>query len=243
MSLSLQIKIKYLSRLDELIQQGGGIPMEQRSSFASANILTGEKHYRHYNVASWPDFIEWRTCCISVLDQVVPKSSLHRSVVDSFGKLGNRPDQLKFAVSFLKSIKHDLENGFLSNLNAEIEAEIAADYLGQAERLLSGEINRDYSHVPAAVLAGAILEKSLKSICSQLSPPELAVNEKGAPLKLNALIEALKKRKFFNEIVAKQLRAWADIRNSAAHGNFEEFTRTQVESMLHGINTFLSQHS
>ena len=56
------------------------------------------------------------------------------------------------------------------------------------------------------------------------------------------LIDSLKKRNVFNEIVAKQLRTWAGIRNSAAHGEFEQFNKTQVESMLKGIELFLSQY-
>jgi hypothetical protein len=38
------------------------------------------------------------------------------------------------------------------------------------------------------------------------------------------------------------LRAWADVRNHAAHGNFDEFTKDQVGSMLSGINNFLIQY-
>jgi len=59
---------------------------------------------------------------------------------------------------------------------------------------------------------------------------------------LNALIASLKKRGIFNEIVAKQLRTWASIRNSAAHGAFEEFNKIQVESMVAGIESFLMQY-
>ena len=51
-----------------------------------------------------------------------------------------------------------------------------------------------------------------------------------------------KKRKVFNELTAKQLRSWADIRNSAAHGKFEEFNRSQVESMVSGVLDFLARH-
>ncbi|RZB38496.1 MAG: hypothetical protein SRB2_00244 [Desulfobacteraceae bacterium Eth-SRB2] len=114
--------------------------------------------------------------------------------------------------------------------------------MGQAEQLLSEGIKGKHDHVPAAVLAGAVLEKTLKTLCNRLSPPESTVNEKGKPLMLNALIECLKKRGVFNEIVAKQLRTWAGIRNSAAHGEFEQSNRKQVENMIIGIQSFMSQH-
>ena len=56
---------------------------------------------------------------------------------------------------------------------------------------------------------------------------------------MNPLIDDLKEAGVFNEIYAKQLRAWADIRNAAAHGQFEEFTKEQVALMIEGINQFL----
>jgi uncharacterized protein YutE (UPF0331/DUF86 family) len=79
-------------------------------------------------------------------------------------------------------------------------------------------------------------------MCNQLSPPEHIINEKGSPLRLNSLIDCLKKRKVFNELTAKQLRAWVDIRNSAAHGDFDQFNKQQVEVMISGINSFLTQY-
>ncbi|MDP2646861.1 MAG: hypothetical protein Q8P24_18145 [Desulfobacterales bacterium] len=142
----------------------------------------------------------------------------------------------------MKSLRDDLENDYFRDLTSEIEAELTADYMGQAERLLIEGTAGQFDHVPAAVLAGAVLEKTLKSICENLNPPEPIVTDKGAPLKLNVLIDTLKKRKVYNELMAKQLRAWAAIRNSAAHGNFEEFNRSQVELMLSGINSFLGQY-
>jgi len=242
MSLPLKVKNKYIGRLEELIQQGQKLPLIQKSKCTGGNYLSGEKTYKHYEVVSWPEFVEWRTSCTTLLDQIIPKNNVHRSTVDNLITLSSKPDELEFATSFLKSIKCDLESGFLESIALEIEAELTADYIGQAERLLSGETSGKYSHIPAAVLAGAVLEKTLKTICNQLSPPESVINDKGAPIKLNGLIDTLKKRNVYNELVAKQLRAWADIRNKAAHGDFDEFTKNQVESMISGVSVFLSQN-
>lgn len=60
---------------------------------------------------------------------------------------------------------------------------------------------------------------------------------------MNALIDSLKKRGVFNELQAKELRAWAALRNYAAHGNFSEFTRDQVESMVAGVLRFVTEHA
>jgi hypothetical protein len=68
------------------------------------------------------------------------------------------------------------------------------------------------------------------------------VNDKDEFFGMNTLVDALKRRQVFNEVQAKQLRAWAAIRNSAAHGKFEEFTRHQVAQMIEGITAFIAQH-
>ena len=57
------------------------MPMKQHSRQTSYNVLSGESTYHHYNLASQPEFVEWRTSCIAVLDQVVPQGSLLRKTV------------------------------------------------------------------------------------------------------------------------------------------------------------------
>lgn len=242
MILPEKIKQKYLSRLNDLIEKGEKVPIHTESIGHLANYITGEMTYTQVEKIDWAKFVEWRTNCITLLDQVIPKNSAHRSTVDEFRVLKNSREHLEFGISFLKSIKDDFERGYLEDLALEIEAELTADYMGQAESLLIEGNAGEYAHIPAAVLAGAVLEKSLRTLCYQLSPPEPIITEKGSPLGLNALIESLKKRKVYNELTAKQLRAWADIRNNAAHGNSEQFNKQQVEAMTSGIRSFLMQY-
>lgn len=233
---------KYLNRLNEWIKKGQEVPVRTESVVSSSSRLTGDTTHRQVDRVDWPKFVEWRTNCSTLLSNIIPTNSPHRKTAEGFSSLKNEKSQLEFGISFLKSIREDYESGFLGNLSLEIEAELSADYMAQAEALLSEGVSGKYDHVPAAVLAGAVLEKSLKTICGQLSPPEPITNDKGKPLMLNALIESLKRRSVFNEIVAKQLRTWANIRNSAAHGEFEQFDKIQVESMLAGVESFLSQY-
>ena len=242
MKLPSKVKQKYLSRLEELIQRGEEVPVRDTQVLVSNSSITGEKKYRTVKAVDWPRFVEWRTASMTVLDQVVPRSSVHRKIVDVFGSLGNEPDILQFGIAYLKAIREDLESDHLNDIASEIEAELSADYMGQAERLLTEGHSGKYDHVPAAVLAGVVIEKALRTLCSQLSPPEPILNDDGGWLKLNALIDALKKRDVYNELTAKQLRAWAAVRNHAAHGNFDEFDRMQVESMIKGIGVFISQY-
>lgn len=241
MGIADRIKDKYLTRLNELIQAGDAIPEQQHSKISSSSYITGEKHYRHFNLASWPEFVEWRTSCIAILDQVVPISSLLRNTVNNLHALKNEPSKVQFVVAFLRSVRTEVQSGSLDSLALKIEVDVLSDYLSQAEGILK-ESTGELTHVPAAVLAGASLERSLRSICLCLEPPELVTNNKDGFLGMNALVDALKSRQVFNEVQAKQLRAWAAIRNSAAHGKFEDFTRHQVEQMIEGITAFIARH-
>jgi hypothetical protein len=79
-------------------------------------------------------------------------------------------------------------------------------------------------------------------LCGQQQPPVSITDAKGAPKTLNPLIDELKKAGAFSELKAKQLRAWAAIRNEAAHGEFGAFTRDDVEQMVRGVQSFLAEY-
>jgi hypothetical protein len=44
----------------------------------------------------------------------------------------------------------------------------------------------------------------------------------------------------FNRLVQKQLTARADIRNSAAHGRADQFTRDDVSRMIRDVRRFVT---
>ncbi|TVO75899.1 hypothetical protein [Sedimenticola selenatireducens] len=232
---------KYIARLEHLIQIGSDLPEMSKQVVSGGNYVTGEKHYRTRHYVPSDEFTEWKTNVLSLLDVVVPESSIHRTSVERINSLANDPGSKKFGVSFLKAILQDFKEGFLDNIEHKIDAELNADFLVQAESLIEKGV-AEKSHIPAAVIAGAVLEHGLRSICHSLEPPE-PDEANGKRLMLSALIDALKKRGAYNELTAKQLRSFADIRNAAAHGNFDEFTPDQAKNMVAGVGSFLATHA
>lgn len=172
----------------------------------------------------------------------MPRTHPRYSDIKTFGIetgcLVNPPTQ----VGLLKAIRNDFEHGFLDDLSEQIEAEIASDYMGQAEQLLAEGQSGKFDHVPAAVLTGAVLENALRKLCQRQSPSILTHKPNGQPLTLGPLIEALKKANAIKQTEAAQLMSWAQIRNKAAHGEFDQFHRGQVESMVRGVEDFLARH-
>ncbi len=143
---------------------------------------------------------------------------------------------------YIDSLKRDYEAGRFDSLPELIATNVASDYLGQAEELLQEGQSGKYDHVPAAVLTGAVLENALRRICQRQNPAIAILKPNGEPKMLNGLIDDIKKANVFNEPKAKQLRAWTDIRNAAAHGEFQQFTRSDVELMLAGVQKFLVEY-
>ena len=143
-------------------------------------------------------------------------------------------------LEILRGLKADYESGVLDDLSQMIEATVSYDFMGQAEQLLDGE-KPDYDHIPAAVLAGAVLENGLRRLCQRQSPPIETKWNDGKHKRLNKLIDELQ-GKAFNPAKADQLRSWAKTRNSAGHGEFDDFTRADVEDMIPGIKRFLAEY-
>ena len=242
MTLPPSVLNKYLDRFDELIQEGERIYKVVKDIPTVRFLTAGEviRPLTPQELEAQQKLEGWNVNYLSLLDQILPPRSVHRKSLDETVRLSS--PLLNTRISQLKGLKDDFHKGYLGDLGLEIESAIAADYMSQAEQLLAEGHSGKYDYVPAAVLAGAVLEKSLRTLCDKQSPSISTVNDKGKPLTLNSLINVLKQNNLFNELTAKQLRAWADIRNSAAHGNFDEFNRSQVDLMIQGINDFLANH-
>jgi hypothetical protein len=143
----------------------------------------------------------------------------------------------------LRSVENSYERGFLEPLFVQLERALAGDYLAQAEELLDEGHRGKCDHVPAAVLLGAVFEKRIRTLCADQSPPIEVRTPDDHPKKLIVLIEDLKRALVFNETTAKELRWIAGVRNNAAHGEFGEFDRDDVERMQTSVRQFLEDHT
>ena len=151
-------------------------------------------------------------------------------------------DAVSHIGGMLEGLKDDYENGFLDDLEKRVVANISADYMTQVEGLFSEGKSGENDHVPAAVLCGAVLEDALRRLCDRQDPTVATDKPNGRPKALNDLIQDLQKADAFNKAKAQQLRGWAQIRNSAAHGKFKEFNRDDVDLMIKGVTNFLADN-
>jgi len=138
-------------------------------------------------------------------------------------------------VGVARAIKHDLDNGFLIQFKALVQADVFADFIEMGEYLLNG----GYKDA-AAVIIGSVLEDSLRKLADANGIP--ITQSTGQPLTIEPLNVALSKQEVYSKLVQKQITSWAHIRNKAAHGEFDEYNKEQVQMMLLFVQGFAAEH-
>lgn len=133
------------------------------------------------------------------------------------------------AFGILKAAKDDYEHDMLFDTRTLITAEVFDDFLEQAEALHSAGY-----YQPAAVVAGAVLEDGLRKLCDRQGIPLPA-----AP-KLDRMNADLAKAGAYNQLWQKQVTALADLRNKAAHGQWDQFSQDQTMTMLQQVRAFMT---
>lgn len=240
MSLPKKLQSRFLARFDEMIVEGKLLADSIRviPPHTRGNVTVVSTTYE-----SDPQRLaRWKTNCLTLFHPFAKEGSQIREQAEQFSGTGSTKPQVRYALGILEAFRDDFDKGFLDDFLLKVEAEVASDYLGQAEDLLKEGPRGKYDHVPAAVLAGAVLEKALRTLCGQQHPPVSITKQNGETKMMNSLIDDLKKADLFNELKASQLRSWAHIRNKAAHGEFDQFTKPDVEQMLTGIQIFLADY-
>jgi hypothetical protein len=217
--------------------------IEQAQQFAPT-IVTQANKYGSMTDANFDHdkFSVWNIRCLNLLSRIENGESIHfKKFLEQENRgRGERPVkgrgyhsisiEVSYKVAILKALKLDIETGNFFDQELLITADAFGDILEQSEHLLNGNY-KDAS----AVLIGAVLESSLRKICDKTGisySPMDTINP------LNNLL----KDKAYNRIIHKQIIAWADLRNKAAHGKFDGYTSNQVSDMLKWVQDFVSAH-
>ena len=135
---------------------------------------------------------------------------------------------VKRGLGILRADKDDYENGYLFDTKTLIEAEVFDEFLEQAEELFK----KGY-YQPAAVIAGCVLEDGLRKLCvrNSITLPAKAT--------IDPMNVELSKAGIYTKLVQKKITALADLRNKAAHGEWSEFTKKDVEDMIRDVRRFM----
>jgi hypothetical protein len=181
------------------------------------------------------DYARWRTEATNLIERVCGRTSTHYQEIRSIAEdVKTRLNSFYFADCFgiLLAASKDYADGFLVEIRFLVRAELLDDFLTQADALL-----KQGYFVPAASVAGAVLEDTLRKLCDKN-----AVVYDPAKSNLNILNAELARAGVYDKLVQKRITAEADLRNSADHGQFAKVKSEDVEDMVSWIRRFVEDH-
>lgn len=205
--------------------------------------------YYKQKQSSEAELVEAGTRMKAAIDRLAPRESAYRTSVDDIGvaaskarfgtgeyiRLNSPQHQARALAAILTALRADYEAGFTQTFSELIHADLFSDFLEMAAHLLA-EGYKD----PAAVLAGSVLEEHLRKLCEKNGLPVTDAN--GKPLKADRLNTDLKGANVYSGLDQKQVTAWLDLRNKAAHGKHGEYDQPQVDLMISGIQNFMARN-
>lgn len=213
-----------LKRTDELLSLGQAVRKTVRTSTST---------FGEYVDAGM--FSQFRTASLSFLKNIFGPDHPY---FKEFDKLENPyPSVTSMGIGILNAAKNELQGGWLFTVKGIVSAEIFSDFLEMASYLLS-EGYKD----PAAVMVGSVLEEHLRQLCAKNGIPiEITKDGKAVPKKADSLNSELASAGVYNKLDQKNVTAWLDLRNKAAHGKYDEYTKEQVVLMNQAVTDFMTR--
>jgi len=141
-------------------------------------------------------------------------------------------------VGVVRALKGDLEDGYLYTFSELVRGELFENLIEMAKHL----VEEGYKDA-AAVIAGASLESHLRELSKKYVVAVDYTAKNGSIKKKTAerLNQELGKSAYslFDQ---KQITAWLDLRNNAAHGNYAEYDEVQVAKLIEWVGDFISRN-
>ena len=176
------------------------------------------------------------TGAMAAIDRIAGRSSEYYVSADGYrcSSDSNSHDNLAMVIGAAKSLLLAMRNGYLKRREELIHADVFNDFLEMSEYLLS----TGYKDA-AAVTIGSVLEVHLKKLATKHS---ILTELSGKAKKADTINSDLVKAGAYNKLEQKSVTAWLGIRNYAAHGEYDEYDKQQVELMLSGVRGFMNKY-
>lgn len=214
---------RLLAQITQLVEQGQSVlATKQRPP---PNFITDS--FVDERAAS-----EWYTRSLNFLARVFGADSEHYKAMSKHAQNPTKWTPANMAFGVICAAKADLEAGAIFDLKALVAAEVFESMLEQATALHNAGYNG-----PAAVVAGCVLEDGLRRLCREktIALPNNA--------KLDFMNAALAKAGVYSVLTQKKITALADVRNSAAHGKWDQFSASDVDGLIKWTAEFIEKHA
>ena len=181
-------------------------------------------------------FTGWMAASLSFLVRVFGEPHVHTEL---FRARCKHPiaAQTIIGKAILEAAREEIHQGFIQKLTDIVAADLFADFLEMAAHLLE----KNYKD-PAAVMIGSVLEEHLRRLSNRDNVDiTVEVGGKETPRKADALNADLTKAGAYGKLDQKNVTAWLDLRNKAAHGHYAEYSTEQVNLMYQGVTDFIAR--
>jgi hypothetical protein len=217
-----------IAEIDELLARAG-LRAGQNPARGDYGVVPG---------ATATDLTALSTAYCAAIERLTAPGNKYREVARGIvTKTGWASSQThRQLVGVLNALRTDYEHGYVRSIEELVHADLFADFLEMAQELLDKKFKD-----PAAVLTGSVLEEHLRKMCDAHAVPVINASS-GRPRKADVLNSDLVKAGAYYTLEQKQVTAWLDLRNKAAHGKYDEYDAQQVALMLEGVRSFLVRH-
>jgi hypothetical protein len=181
--------------------------------------------------------VEVATRLLATITRLAPPGSSYASSCERFSKdyppLTFAHSCVRLLPGMLRALRADYAAGSMKSVRELIHADVFSDFLEMASHLLD-EGYKD----PAAVLVGGVLEEHLRKLCEKNGVP---TTQAGRPRKAESMNADLANASVYSKLDQKNVIAWLDLRNKAAHGRYGEYQKEQVSLMAQGVRDFITR--
>jgi len=219
---------KILARLDALLRQADDMERD-KATREGCSLLGGGTLYFVDEEAS----IEWVSSCRHLISKVAGANSDYHAALQTFDP--GYFSSLVRARGVLRAVRNDYAAGLFADFKELAAAEVFDDFLEMADHLCQHKY-----WAPAASLAGAVLEDSLRKLHTKKLGPWTGES------RISKLNQALHKAGVYTQADWRQIDTWGDIRNAVDHHDFEKVDEATVErevpSMIGWVQDFIRRH-
>ena len=201
-------------------------------------VLRSRSKYDEVSDLPEAEIIRFNTRARALIGRFSDSNSAYSKQCDEIFLVRGYPGYLaRQLFGVIDSIYADISAGYLETHAELIHGELFADFLEMAQHLLD-EGYKDAS----AVIAGSSLEGHLRQLAVKHSiDTDIISSGKTTPKKADRLNADLARASAYSKLDLKNVTAWLDLRNKAAHGHYDQYNKDQVGLMISEIRDFISR--
>lgn len=216
----MKIFTQRFQELSDQLTRVEGTEVSKRSPVGGSSYQHIEAHL----------ILNWAVKARTLISSACGKESEHYASfvgAEAVNSYEDSPGRLKRMGAVFFAAREDFEGGYLNSIRNLVQAELAGNEIDQATELLKSGY-----FAAAAVVAGVVLETTLRSLSEKRGLPV------GSMDRMNA---DLAKAGEYNVLVQKRLTSLAAVRNSAAHGKLTEYTNDDIKNLISEVERFVAE--